>query len=67
MTSEGIWSGSRSLKRHMFQDSENPGEEVWLNVLFSQQGSMVNSEGSSLAVFFAFFACLNMMGVMKHA
>jgi hypothetical protein len=48
----------------MFQESENPGEKAWSNVLFLQQGSMVNSEGSPLAVFSVFFACLNMMGVM---
>jgi hypothetical protein len=48
----------------MFQKLENPGEEAWLNVLFLQQGTMVNSEGVSLAVFFVFFACLNMMEVM---
>jgi hypothetical protein len=48
----------------MFQESENPGEEAWSNVLFSQQGSMVMSEGLMNAVFFVFFACLNMMEVM---
>jgi hypothetical protein len=51
----------------MFQESENPGEEARSNVLFSQQGSMVNLEGSSLAVFSVFFVCLNMMGVMVIA
>jgi len=64
MTLESIWSRAGSPRTLMFQKSENPGADAWWNVLFSQQGNMINSEGLLKP---GFFACLNMMGVMVVA
>ena len=51
MTFQSIWTTLVSPGELLFQNPECAREEVWLNVLFLQQGPIIKSEGVLKDVF----------------
>ena len=48
---ESIWTSPGMPEKLLFQDRECALEEAWLNVLFLQQSTILNSEGRMKAIF----------------